>query len=149
MSTLSSLPGYDTLRYHVVPPVFLVVFTLLAQVLAVIGNPHCEASVFNLGSAFAWKVVLAFYAWAFASLRIPSKKFEVMKTWFLPLDSADFFPFTPPPRVPSPTRASSPSTRPTAPSTTSSPSSHSSPWVEKSPVSLPHYSTNNVRASLA
>ncbi len=36
-----------------------------------------QAPLFNLGSPFAWKFVLASYAWALASLKIPSKIFKV------------------------------------------------------------------------
>ena len=43
--SLSSIPWYNTLRYHVVPPVFLVLFTFLAQALAVYGNPESKVAV--------------------------------------------------------------------------------------------------------
>ena len=36
-----------------------------------------QAPLFNLGSPFAWKFVPASYAWALASLKIPSKIFKV------------------------------------------------------------------------
>ena len=35
----SFIKYYDTLRYHVVPPIFVVVFTLAAQLLVFKGNP--------------------------------------------------------------------------------------------------------------
>ena len=40
-------------------------------------SPLLQAPLFNLGSPFAWKFVLASYAWALASLKIPSKIFKV------------------------------------------------------------------------
>ncbi len=76
MSTLSSLPWYETLRQRVVPPAFLVLFTVFVQVLVRLGNPDSEVPMFNLGSAFSWKVVLAFYVWAFISLKVPAKEFQ-------------------------------------------------------------------------
>ena len=73
---------YDTLRYQIVPPVFLVFFTGITQVLVVLGNPkltfefgHILGQFFNIGTPFAWRVVLFFYAWAFLSLKVPSKTF--------------------------------------------------------------------------
>ena len=73
---LETIPFYDTIRYKIVPPVFLVVFTCLAQVLVVLGNPGARVSWTNLlGSAFAWKLILAFYAYTFLSLKIPSATF--------------------------------------------------------------------------
>ena len=73
---------YKTLRYKIVPPVFLVFFTAVTQVLVVVGNPDLELGLgsilgrfFSLGTAFAWKVVGVFFFWAFLSLKIPSKIF--------------------------------------------------------------------------
>ena len=73
---------YDTLRYQIVPPVFLIFFTGITQVLVVLGNPklpfefgHILGQFFNIGTPFAWKVVIFFYAWAFLSLKVPSKTF--------------------------------------------------------------------------
>ena len=67
---------------QVVPPIFLVFFTVITQVLVVIGNPdlpfefgHILGQFFNLGTPFAWKVVAVFFAWGFLSLKIPSKTY--------------------------------------------------------------------------
>lgn len=86
-----SNPTYANLRYNVVPPVFLVVFTVLAQILVKVGNPDSDVSVLNLGSVFAWKLVLAFYAWAYVSLKIPSKKYSGPATpdGYVPVYSAN------------------------------------------------------------
>ena len=72
---------YSNLRYNIVPPLFLVFFTYVTQVLIVIGNPDLN---FGLGtlvsfftglfSSFAWKVVLVFYLWCYLSLILPGTK---------------------------------------------------------------------------
>lgn len=65
--------SYNKIRYEIVPPVFLVVFTALAQILVGIGNPDLGFSLFSLfsiGSVFAWKIVILFYLWAFISLKV-------------------------------------------------------------------------------
>ena len=73
---LSSIPYYDVVRYRVVPPIFLVVFTCLVQLLVVLGNPGVVLSTSSLvGTPFAWKVVVVFYAYAFISLKVPAPKF--------------------------------------------------------------------------
>ena len=41
---------YNFLRYYIVPPLFLVVFTLATQVLVVLGNPNLM-----LDQALLWK----------------------------------------------------------------------------------------------
>ena len=74
-SSSSSL--YDRIRYDLVPPAFLVLFTVLTQVLVVIGNPEANIVSNVLGSAFAWKVVVTFYIWAFASIKLSGKEFKV------------------------------------------------------------------------
>ena len=61
---------YDTLRYRLVPPAFLVFFTVLVQILVLIGYPQSQASLFNVGSVFAWKAVAVAYLWAFVSLKV-------------------------------------------------------------------------------
>ncbi len=68
---------YDIVRYHLVPPLFLVVFTGLTQVLVTLGNPDLQGSwssvvlrFFSLGNAFAWKVIGAFFLWGFISLKV-------------------------------------------------------------------------------
>ena len=75
--------AYDKLRYQIVPPVFLVFFTVITQFLVALGNPDLPlgstgffGKLFSLfGSIFAWKLVGFFYLWAFISLKIPSKTF--------------------------------------------------------------------------
>ena len=53
---------YSNLRYNIMPPLFLVCFTLITQILVVIGNPNLGFGfgfIFNfltgLFSMFAWK----------------------------------------------------------------------------------------------
>jgi len=72
---------YSNLRYNIVPPVFLVFFTLVTQVLVSLGGfddgiglSTLLAFFTGLFSTFAWKVVLVFYAWCFFSLKIPNTK---------------------------------------------------------------------------
>ena len=73
---------YETLRYKVVPPIFLIFFTVVTQVLVVIGNPELEFGLgsilgrfFSLGTVFSWQVVGVFFFWAYLSLKVPSKIF--------------------------------------------------------------------------
>ncbi len=67
---------YSKLRYHIVPPAFLVFFTIAAQVLVRVGNPDSKIPLINVGSPFAWKVVFASYLWAYLSLIVPAKTFK-------------------------------------------------------------------------
>ena len=62
--------NYEDLRYRIIPTVFVPVFTLVAQVLVKIGNPEAPFVLVSLGTLFAWKVVIAFYAWAYLSLTV-------------------------------------------------------------------------------
>ncbi|TRY77041.1 hypothetical protein TCAL_03858 [Tigriopus californicus] len=64
---------YVKVHQEISPPLFLAFFTLITQVLVVLGNPEAEWSI--LGSVFAWKVVLFFYFWGFLSLKVPGPKF--------------------------------------------------------------------------
>jgi len=81
-SDKASVDFYSNLRYNILPPVFLVFFTCITQVLVVLGNGSSELSLFGLlfafftglFSTFAWKVVLVFYAWCFLSLKVPNTK---------------------------------------------------------------------------
>ena len=109
---------YDLIRYQIVPPLFLVFFTVvtqvryqitcdtkkkslktmffICQVLVVLANPELSFSVtslITLGSFYAWKVVLTFYFWAFVSLKVPSKVFKGPATpnGYIPLYSANGF----------------------------------------------------------
>ena len=72
---------YNFLRYYIVPPLFLVVFTLVTQVLVVLGNPNLKLDqaflwkfYTGLFSPFAWKVVCLFYLWAYLCLVEPLGK---------------------------------------------------------------------------
>lgn len=71
------------INYHIIPPLFLLVFTPLAQVLAQIGNPSKPFQFsFLLGNSFAWKLIFSVILWALIWLWIPSKKFYGPKTNF-------------------------------------------------------------------
>lgn len=79
----SLLRFYNALRYHVVPPFFVVVFTLAVQVLAQQANPSVAFQWDRiLGNAFSWKVVVIFLSWALVFLRIPSRIFKGPATSF-------------------------------------------------------------------
>lgn len=71
---MSSSAAYDIFRYQIIPPVFLVFFTVITQVLVVLGNPKVEFSVYDaltsFGNPFAWKVVFSFYTWALLSQKV-------------------------------------------------------------------------------
>ncbi|XP_023330159.1 7-dehydrocholesterol reductase [Eurytemora carolleeae] len=69
---------YDLVRYYIIPPIFLVFFTGVTQVLVSLGNPYRPfelSSLFNPGTQYSWTVVSIFMFWAFLSLKIPSKEF--------------------------------------------------------------------------
>lgn len=74
---------YDVLRFHIVPPVFLVFFTAITQVLVNIGQSGATfdfsstiGNLFTLGNVFAWQTVGIFYLWGYISLKVPSKVFH-------------------------------------------------------------------------
>jgi len=67
---------YDTVRYRLVPPLFLVVFTLLPQFLVKLANPDSQTSVFTLGSLFSWQIVATFYVWAYLSIKASSSALD-------------------------------------------------------------------------
>ena len=60
--TIDQNDTYSNLRYNILPPVFLVFFTLITQILVVIGNPNLGfgfgflvSFITGLFSLFAWK----------------------------------------------------------------------------------------------
>ena len=60
--TIDPNDTYSNLRYSILPPVFLVFFTLITQILVVIGNPDLSfgfgflfSFITGLFSIFAWK----------------------------------------------------------------------------------------------
>ena len=99
---------YNILRYHVVPPLFVVIFTLAVQFLAHQANPSAPfqfdrftsfiphpiiaiimttsffgAFVFRIwGNWFSWKVVGIFMSWGALFLLIPCKVFKGPVTSF-------------------------------------------------------------------
>jgi len=85
---------YELIRYQIVPPIFLLFFPISSQVLVALSNPSQSFSIltlFSLGTPFAWKVVLSFYAWGFISLKVPSKVFKGPPTpnGYVPLYAAN------------------------------------------------------------
>ncbi|KAK2720283.1 hypothetical protein QYM36_004233 [Artemia franciscana] len=74
---------YDQLRYNVVPPVFVVFFTVATQYLAWKGNEEPNFRLSRaLGNEFSWKFVGLFFLWAFLSLKVPSKIYKGPVTSF-------------------------------------------------------------------
>jgi hypothetical protein len=68
---------YDVVRYHIVPPVFLVVFTVAVQYLAHVGQEETTltwrlAASTALGNSFSWGCVGLFSLWAVFWLQVPS-----------------------------------------------------------------------------
>ena len=78
--------GSDLIKwanYHVVPPLFLIVFTAVVQYLVAQGNPNQPYEFSHLfGNLFAWKVIGSVVAWALLWLWIPGKTFNGPKTNF-------------------------------------------------------------------
>jgi len=70
---------YDVVRYNIVPPLFLIFFTVATQWLVAAGDStrtFSMSSILNTGSSFSWTVVLLFLAWSYLSLKVPSKTFR-------------------------------------------------------------------------
>ncbi|XP_066999066.2 uncharacterized protein [Anabrus simplex] len=78
---------YQVLHYHVVPPLFIVVFTGAVQYLALVGHGDTDITITlaaskALGNAFAWGVVAVFVSWAILWLKLPSRQVEGPPTLF-------------------------------------------------------------------
>ncbi|XP_066951354.1 uncharacterized protein [Macrobrachium rosenbergii] len=65
---------YDTLRYHVGPPLLMVTTTVGVQFLALVGGDGTKAWSL-LGDAHSWTIVGLMLAWALLSLWVPGKEF--------------------------------------------------------------------------
>lgn len=67
----------NTLRYYIVPPIFLLFFTSVVQYLSVIGRGGSfdrNTALSNLsGNPTAWNWLVGISLWAYYSLKIPSK----------------------------------------------------------------------------
>jgi len=73
----------EKLNYHVLPPLILVIFTSIVQVIVRIGNPAQGIQLENiLGNAFAWKLISCVLGWALLWLRVPGKTFHGPPTNF-------------------------------------------------------------------
>ena len=46
--------AYNTVRYRIVPPLFIVIFTLLVQILVYLGNPSVRIDFYNLYAEGEW-----------------------------------------------------------------------------------------------
>ena len=88
--------AYEIFRQQIVPPTFLIFFTVITQVreqywkikncnlqfciqvLVWVARPDLEfdllGSLTSFGNPFAWKVVLSFYTWALLSQKVPGSK---------------------------------------------------------------------------
>ena len=78
---------YDVVRYHIVPPIFLVVFTGAVQYLAHVGQGATNITLRlvaskALGNSFSWGCVGLFSLWAFIWLQVPSGKVHGPSTLF-------------------------------------------------------------------
>lgn len=78
---------YDTVRYHVVPPIFLVVFTGAVEYLAHVGQGTTSiswglAASKALGNSFSWGCVGLFSLWAVFWLHVPSGQVHGPSTLF-------------------------------------------------------------------
>ena len=65
------------LHYHIIPPVFIVFFIIIAQYLAIVGQGQTftwELALSNyLGDATSWKWTSLFVLWSIIWLKVPSK----------------------------------------------------------------------------
>jgi hypothetical protein len=78
---------YGVVRYHIVPPIFLVVFTGAVQYLALVGQGETNitwrlAASKALGNSFSWACVGLFSLWAILWLQLPSSQVHGPPTLF-------------------------------------------------------------------
>jgi len=78
---------YNVVRYHIVPPIFLVVFTGAVQYLAHVGQGATNitwslVASKALGNSFSWGCVGLFSLWAFFWLQVPSGQVHGPSTLF-------------------------------------------------------------------
>jgi hypothetical protein len=67
----------DLINYNIVPPVFIIFFTVATQYLSFNGNPTRQFETwFIFGNSFAWKCIGSMISWALIWLWVPSKKFR-------------------------------------------------------------------------
>ncbi|KAF4519456.1 hypothetical protein B566_EDAN009931 [Ephemera danica] len=70
---------YKILQYYIVPPLFIVLFTVAVQWLAILGDSICPFDQQQcsklLGDSFSWTVVGAYITWVIVWLNVPSKQF--------------------------------------------------------------------------
>lgn len=66
-----------TIRYHVIPPVFVIFFTAIVQYLVIVarGEEFAIGKAYEniAGNSTSWKWVAFIILWATVSLKIPSK----------------------------------------------------------------------------
>ncbi|CAB3365471.1 Hypothetical predicted protein [Cloeon dipterum] len=71
---------YKSLRYNVIPPIFVLIFTAAVQWLALLGDNPCPLDLEQcprlLGSVYAWILTCSYLLWVFVWLWIPDKKFK-------------------------------------------------------------------------
>jgi hypothetical protein len=70
---------YDVIRYHIVPPVFVVVFTGAVQYLALVGQGETNitlrlAASKAMGNSFSWGCVALLSLWAILWLQLPASR---------------------------------------------------------------------------
>jgi len=85
---------YNVLRYHVIPPVFVVFFTFAVQLLLLRANPTEAFTIDRIwGNCYSWKVVGVFMLWAAIFLWIPSNEYHGPVTNFgqVPVYAANGF----------------------------------------------------------
>jgi hypothetical protein len=78
---------HGVVRYHIVPPIFLVVFTGAVQYLALVGQGETNitwglAASKALGNSFSWGCVGLFSLWAILWLQLPSGQVHGPPTLF-------------------------------------------------------------------
>ena len=85
---------YNVVRYNIVPPLFLIFFTVVTQWLVTAGHDtktFSISSILKTGTSFSWSVVVVFLLWSYASLIVPSKTFKgpVTPVGYVPVYSAN------------------------------------------------------------
>ena len=85
---------YNTIRYSIIPPLFLIFFTVITQWLVSAGDDNkvfSVASILNTGTPWSWSVVTVFLLWSYLSLIVPSNKFRGPTTpaGYVPVYSAN------------------------------------------------------------
>ncbi|MCL4137997.1 UNVERIFIED_CONTAM: hypothetical protein GTU68_059375 [Idotea baltica] len=73
---MTSQDSFEHFKSHTGPPLFVAGFTLMTQILAVLGTTHDDVTWSLFGNAFSWTTVGFMVAWALGSMRVPGPEYK-------------------------------------------------------------------------